>query len=112
MGFISDGAIARLFGREDLRFFDAAFNFYNFIDESGFHDRLEHLFNLNGMAVATKKVVSVAVSTPMEVACQVLAEKRIKMVPVVEGNRVVGTLSRRNIVCALADLIETERARA
>lgn len=51
-------------------------------------------------------------STPMEVACQVLAEKRIKMVPVVEGNRVVGTLSRRNIVRALADLIETERARA
>ena len=43
---------------------------------------------------------------PIDDVCRVLAERRIKKVPVVKDGRLVGTLSRRNIVRSLAEAID------
>ena len=62
---------------------------------------MKDLYNLNVMSLATKHVVSIDESTSLEAACRVLGEKRIKKVPVLRDGRLVGTLSRRNIVNAI-----------
>lgn len=46
-------------------------------------------------------MVSVDVSTPLDVTCGVLAKRKIKKVPVTRGGVLVGALSRRNILHAI-----------
>ena len=63
------------------------------------------------MDIATKRVVSVSEDMTLDAAVRVLAERRIKKVPVVDGEgRLVGTLSRRNIMHAMADAIDAVEA--
>ncbi len=107
VGFISDGDIASYLGRNELSLFDSSLNLYRFVDDTAMAARLTDLLELNVMAIATKRVISVKETTPLDVAVHTLAEKRIKKVPVVDGSgKLVGTLSRRNIMHAIADTIE------
>lgn len=50
---------------------------------------------------AASRVVSVDVNTPLDVACGVLAKRKIKKVPVTRDGVLVGALSRRNILHAI-----------
>ncbi|MCW5774295.1 MAG: CBS domain-containing protein [Rhodospirillaceae bacterium] len=52
--------------------------------------------------VMTRDVATVAPSTPLEEAVRTMERKQIKRLPVVEGKRVVGILSRANLLRALA----------
>ena len=54
-----------------------------------------------GAGAAASRVVSVDVNTPLDVACGVLAKRKIKKVPVTRGGVLVGALSRRNILHAI-----------
>ena len=74
-----------------------------FSDEGDFVARLDDLLDLGVMSVATRRVVTVEAGDSIDDACHVLAEKRIKKVPVVQDGKLVGTLSRRNIIHAIAD---------
>ena len=107
VGFVSDGDVAAYLGKSELSVFDPSMNLYRFADDSTVGTRVNDLLNLNVMAIATRHVVSVQADTPFDEACHILAEKRIKKVPVVEGNKVVGALSRRNIMHSLARFIES-----
>lgn len=102
VGFISDGDVAKYLGKNEIAFFDSAFNLYRYVDDTEFHKRFEDLLILNVMKVATKHVITIDSDANMDEACHTLAEKRIKMVPVLEEGRVIGTLSRRNIIHALS----------
>lgn len=105
-GFISDGDVATYLGRSELSLFDASYNFYRFTDDTALRERLSDLFALNVMSIATKRVVSVEADMAIDEACRVLAERRIKKVPVLRGGRLVGTLSRRDIVRLLAEDVD------
>lgn len=106
VGFISDGDVAGYMGRNDISVVDSTLNLYRFVDDSALKVRLLDLLGLNVMDIATKRVISVKAATPIDEAVHVLAERRIKKVPVVdEDGRLVGTLSRRNVMHALADAI-------
>lgn len=106
-GFISDGDVASYLGRNDISLFDATLNLYRFMDDSAFSTRFTDLLNLNVMAIATKRVISVPQDMPLDVAVRILAERRIKKVPVVDDEgRLVGTLSRRNVMHAMAQAID------
>lgn len=105
-GFISDGDVAAYLGKNEIAFFDASINLYRFTDDEAMKERLKDLLDLDVSSIATKRVISVDEDTPIEDVCRVLAERRIKKVPVVCDGRLVGTLSRRNIVRSLADAIE------
>lgn len=54
-----------------------------------------------GASAAANRVVSVDVNTPLDVACGVLAKRKIKKVPVTRDGVLVGALSRRNILHAI-----------
>ncbi|HIT45752.1 MAG TPA: DHA2 family efflux MFS transporter permease subunit [Candidatus Aphodovivens excrementavium] len=103
VGFVSDGDVASYLGKNELSFFDPSLTLVRFSDEGDFVDRLDDLLDLGVMNVATRRVVTVEAGDSIDDACHVLAEKRIKKVPVVQDGKLVGTLSRRNIIHAIAD---------
>lgn len=106
VGFISDGDIASYLGRHDISLFDATLNLYRYVDDTSMQARLVGLLELNVMDIATKRVISVEDTLPMDRACGVLGERRIKKVPVTHNGVLVGTLSRRDIVRSLSDIID------
>ena len=111
VGFVSDGDVAAYLGRNELSLFDSSLNLYRFIDDTAMSARFSALLGLNVMDIATKRVVSVRDDMPLDAAVHVLAERRIKKVPVVDGQgRLVGALSRRNIMHAMADALDAAQA--
>lgn len=50
------------------------------------------------MDLATKKVVSVEEGRGIEAVCAVLSDMRIKKVPVTDHGRIVGTVSRSDVL--------------
>lgn len=107
VGFVSDGDVAGYLGRNDISLFDSSLNLYRVIDDAALSSKLTDLFDLNVMSIATKRVISVPEDMSLDRVARVLAERRIKKVPVVnDEGRLVGTLSRRNIMHTLADAME------
>ncbi|MBF6592314.1 MAG: CBS domain-containing protein, partial [Ktedonobacterales bacterium] len=63
------------------------------------------LISKEGATVAdimTPRVISVGEGTPVDEIAQILTSNRIKRVPIVRGDRVVGIVSRANIVRMMA----------
>lgn len=106
VGFVTDGDVAAYLGKAEISLADATLNIYRYVDDAAEMDRLKDLVKLNVMNVATKRVVSVEWDTPVDVVCQLFAAKRIKKVPVVRDGKLVGALSRRNIMASLAEAID------
>uniref|UniRef100_A0A7C9K9M5 DHA2 family efflux MFS transporter permease subunit n=1 Tax=Muribaculaceae bacterium Z82 TaxID=2304548 RepID=A0A7C9K9M5_9BACT len=106
VGFVTDGDVASYLGKTEISLLDSALNGYRYIDDETSLMRLRELMVLNVMAVATKRVVSVDVSTPVDEVCTLFAAKRIKKVPVVKDGKLVGALSRRNIMRSLAETVD------
>jgi CBS domain-containing protein len=62
------------------------------------------LLEMNVEQIATMgKVLTVDADTPLDEACHMLASRRIKKLPVVENGKLVGTLSRRNVIHAISE---------
>ena len=111
-GFISDGDVASYLGSNDISLLDSTLNIYRYEDDTALTSRLVDLLNLDVMNIATKRVISVHANTPLDKAVHTLSEKRIKKVPVIDDNgKLVGTLSRRNVMHAIADAIGEMKAR-
>jgi CBS domain-containing protein len=53
-------------------------------------------------AIMTKKIVSVKEETPVEEIAQLMTTHKIKRLPVMRGDKVVGIVSRADIVSAIA----------
>lgn len=102
VGFVSDGDVASYLGKSELTFFGPSLTLVHFADDGDFKARLADLLALNVMNVATPHVITVDSDDSIDEACHVLAERRIKKVPVVHDGKLVGTLSRRNIIRAIA----------
>lgn len=109
-GFVSDGDVVDYLGKHEIAVLDATLNLYRFIDDSDMRERLVNLLDLNVMKIATKRVVFIDEDTPLDVACRVLADRRIKKVPVVKDGGLVGTLSRRDLVHAFSGVVAEEGA--
>ncbi|WP_304598100.1 MDR family MFS transporter [Adlercreutzia caecimuris] len=107
VGFVSDGDVASYLGKTEIALLDSTLlNGYRYIDDETEASRLRDLLALNVMAVATKRVISVDAATPIDEVCALFAAKRIKKVPVVQDGKLVGTLSRRNIMRSLVEAID------
>ncbi len=107
VGFVSDGDVASYLGKTEIALVDSTLlNGYRYIDDETEASRLRDLLALNVMAVATKRVISVDAATPIDEVCALFAAKRIKKVPVVQNGKLVGTLSRRNIMRSLVEAID------
>ena len=72
------------------------------LESASLRERIDTVADMGVMRLATKSVVSVEAGDRAEDAFRTLAEKRIKKVPVVSDGKLVGTLSRRNVMKALS----------
>lgn len=107
VGFVSDGDVASYLGKTEIALVDSTLlNGYRYIDDEDAATRLRELMGLNVMAVATRRVISVEATTPVDEVCALFASKRIKKVPVVQDGKLVGALSRRNIMRSLVEAID------
>lgn len=102
VGYVTDGDIMRYLARLDMSVSNPSVG-ASFVakDVEDLEQRISALGGLNVMELATRRVVSVDVNTPLDVACGVLAKRKIKKVPVTRDGVLVGALSRRNILHAI-----------
>lgn len=99
VGYVTDGDVARYLARHDQSYSSPSAGLVGLIsDEGNMKERLQALAELNVMELATKRVITVDVNTPLDKACTVLSERKIKKVPVLEDGVLVGALSRRNVM--------------
>ena len=103
IGFISDGDILKYLSNQGGQYFTDGTNFYSMVDQDDFWKRLGSLLELEAMKLATKQVISIEGDENVEKAFKMLSEKRIKKVPVLYEGKLVGTLSRSNIIIGLED---------
>lgn len=54
--------------------------------------------------IMNREVISVTADTPVEQVAAVLSQNKIKRVPVFEGEKLVGIISRSDIVAAMAKM--------
>jgi CBS domain-containing protein len=64
-------------------------------------DRFSKAHGMSAREVMTRDVVTVAPDTPLDEIAKLLESRRIKRVPVVEGSRLVGIVSRANLLHGL-----------
>ena len=99
VGYVTDGDIVRYLSRIDLNVSNPSAGVSVSVkDDEALEARITALTSLNVMELATKRVVSVDIDTPLDVACGILASRKIKKVPVTKDGVLVGALSRRNIL--------------
>ena len=61
--------------------------------------------------IMTRDVVSVTPDTPLKEVVELMERRRIKRVPVLDGDVLVGILSRADLLCALLGALEEKPAR-
>lgn len=104
VGFLSDGDILKYLSRHESSQSDGV-SYIIMLETDSLQERIRSMYDLDAMSLATKQVITVDVDERADEAFRVLSEQKIKKAPVVEDGKLVGTLSRRNIMKAL-DIME------
>ena len=106
-GFLSNGDVLRYFGDEMQAVTGSTgFLVLRQLDDENVYERVKHLNDINVGQMATKQVVSVGPDVSFEEACHVLADKRLKELPVVEDGKLIGALHRNDLMRAIASMLE------
>ena len=100
VGFLSDGDILKYLARHESSQTDGV-SYIIMLETDSFRDRIRAIYDLDAMRLATKSVITVDACEHADLAFRTLADKKIKKAPVVQDGKLVGTLSRRNIMKAL-----------
>lgn len=107
VGYITDGDVARYLARHDQYISSPSAGFLGFVNDDGdMQERVQKLAELNVMELATKRVITVDADMPLDKACAILSERKIKKVPVLENGVLIGALSRRNVMHYLMSALE------
>jgi CBS domain-containing protein len=73
-----------------------------------YQERMRHMLGTEVRDVMTDKVVSVGPDDELEDLAEVMVKKRVNPVPVVEGDRLVGIVSRSDIIRMMARDLDEE----
>ncbi|WP_060680965.1 CBS domain-containing protein [Virgibacillus halodenitrificans] len=99
VGYISDGDIMRYIGKHKDIFVDSLYNVTVFKgDKENFEARIQHVLDLNVMKLAKKKIVKVDVTAHIENVAAILGKKQIKKLPVEKDEKLVGIISRGDVI--------------
>lgn len=98
VGFVTDGDVLKVLGAQSPTPTDLSSTLALYHDMSTFESRFAQALDLDVMSIATTSIIAVDANTSIDKVCEVLSAKRIKKVPVLDGQRVVGTISRSDIV--------------
>ncbi len=112
-GFVSNSDILRTFGDEMQTVTGASgFMALRMPDDENVKDRALRLADMNVGEIATKQVVGISPDATFEDACRMIAEKRLKELPVLDGGKLVGVVRRRSLMKFIATMLtEEEKAR-
>lgn len=97
-GFISDGDILRYMIGKDSENYNYASMYPLWHNNRALDERLAQLGQIAVTEFATKKVIAVHVSDEESALFKVFADNRIKKVPVVDGGKLVGVISRSDLI--------------
>lgn len=101
VGFVSDGDVVRyMTGDEAHAGMGSSYALMQALVQGDAPQRYNEVLGLNVMDLAATQVVSVDVHAGFEDVCRVLSNKRVKKVPVLDGGRLVGTVSRSDLLRA------------
>lgn len=107
VGYVTDGAIARFLARSDKTYASPSANAFALFEDGGdLRAHLAELADRNVMELAVQRVVTVDADMQLDRACNVFSQRDVKKVPVVSGGRLVGALSRRNVIDYLMGELE------
>ncbi len=98
VGFISDGDIMKFIAKQDPRIIDMTSFITVWYDSESFDQKLNDLLQINVMELATIKVLTVESNDGIDEVARILGKKRIKKMPVVDNGKLVGVISRTNII--------------
>jgi len=98
VGFISDGDIMKFVAKQNPRIIDMTSFITVWYDTESFEKKMDDLMDLNVMELATTKLVSVEADYDIDEAAKVLGDKKIKKVPVLENGKLVGVITRSDIL--------------
>ncbi|MYL44057.1 CBS domain-containing protein [Virgibacillus halodenitrificans] len=99
VGYISDGDIMRYIGKHKDIFVDSLYNVTVFKgDKEDFEARIQHVLDLNVLKLAKKKIVKVDVTANIENVAAILGKKQIKKLPVEKDEKLVGIISRGDVI--------------
>ncbi|MBP2642939.1 MAG: arabinose efflux permease family protein [Firmicutes bacterium] len=97
-GFISNGDIVRFMFGKDSENSDFASIYPLWHNSKVLDERLSELNRINVMEFATRKIVAVELSDDIEALFNAFSDRRIKKVPVHEAGKMVGTVSRSDLM--------------
>ncbi|QGQ99595.1 CBS domain-containing protein [Paenibacillus psychroresistens] len=100
VGFISDGDLLKSIGHHKPMMIDAISVAYSGIwyDQEGIEDKIKELLQLNVLELATRKVISVDYDAEIGDVSEILGQKKIKKVPVLQDGKLVGIISRGDLL--------------
>ena len=70
--------------------------------DAEFEEKMNSVMNLNVRKIGSKKPIKISTNASLEDVCNLLSKADVKTVPVVDGGKVVGTISRSAITHYLA----------
>lgn len=97
VGFVSDGDIMR-FLADSHPAIVGAYSLMELANGTTLDERLRELLGLSVAEIATKQVVCLPAGASLKEACDILADHKLKKVPVVENGCIVGMLSRSDVI--------------
>ncbi|MGI5921496.1 MAG: HPP family protein [Syntrophomonadaceae bacterium] len=100
VGFISDGDVMKYIGYRDPIVYFSDFPTFSgtWVNNHSFEDKVRGLNQLNVMNIATKRVITVQFDEDVDKVAKILSNKKIKKVVVVKDKKLVGIISRGDII--------------
>lgn len=99
VAYISDGDILRYIGKhENAGFYTFEMMAYIKGDVDNFKQRTQRILNINVMMIAQRKVITVSWDEEIENIAAILGKKQIKKLPVERDGKLVGIISRGDVI--------------
>lgn len=104
-GFVTDGDLLSFTGAHTALTVDATYEVREIQDTKTFAERCSALMQLQVKDIATKNVISVESNATIDEVFAVLSKRKIKKIPVIDENLLIGTISRDEAVRHLMDVM-------
>lgn len=98
VGFVSDGDIVRALSDEASDALNMAYVYSQWERSGSLEGSFAKLKDVPVTQLATRKVVSVECGDGLKMVCRKLSERNVKKVPVTDGGKVVGAITRSNLL--------------